>query len=115
MPCIQIKTNVKVTEETASVLKAQLGQAIACLPGKSEGWLMVTLEDGCRIWFRGEAGRPMAMVEVKVLGRQINSEASARMTEIVCGLFQKELGIDPRDIYIRYIASPDWGWNGGNF
>lgn len=115
MPCIQIKTNVKVTEETAAVVKEQLGQAIACLPGKSEDWLMITLEDACRIWFHGETGRPMAIVEVKVLGDRIDSAASERMTEKVCALFQKELQVDPRDMYIRYLASPDWGWNGGNF
>ena len=30
-------------------------------------------------------------------------------------LFQKELGVAPQDMYIRYLATPDWGWNGGNF
>jgi hypothetical protein len=37
------------------------------------------------------------------------------MTQEVCALFQKELGVDPKDLYVRYLASPDWGWNNGNF
>ena len=93
MPCIQIKTNVSVTED----------------------WLMITLEDGCRMWFRGEKDKPMAIVEVKVFGDSVDRAASERMTREVCGLFQQQLGVDPRDLYVRYLATPDWGWNGGNF
>ncbi len=35
MPCIQIKTNVKVNEETAEAIKSQLGKDIALLPEKN--------------------------------------------------------------------------------
>lgn len=115
MPCIQIKTSVKVTEEAANTIKTELGQVITCLPGKTEDWLMITLEDECRMWFRGETGKPMAIIEVKVLGNRIESAASEKMTEQVCRLFQNTLGVDPKDLYIRYLASPDWGWNGSNF
>lgn len=114
MPCIQIKTNVKVTEEVADIIKSQLGKDITYLPGKTEDWLMVTLEDNCCMWFRGDNSHPMAIVEVKTLGKQIDSAASEKMTKAVCELFQKQLGVNPKDIYIRYIASPDWGWNNTN-
>lgn len=115
MPCIQIKTNVSVSEEAAQTVKSQLGQIITCLPEKTEDWLMITLEDGCRMWFRGEKDKPMAIVEVKVFGDSVDRAASERMTREVCGLFQQQLGVDPRDLYVRYLATPDWGWNGGNF
>ena len=115
MPCIQIKTSVKVTEEAANTIKKELGQAITCLPGKTEDWLMVTLEDECRMLFRGETGKPIAFVDVKVFGNRIDSAGSEKMTEQVCRLFQETLGVDPKDLYIRYIASSDWGWNGSNF
>lgn len=115
MPCIQIKTSVKVTEEAANTLKKELGQMITCLPGKTEDWLMVTLEDECRMWFRGETGKPIAFVDVKVFGNRIDPAGSEQMTEQVCKLFQETLGVDPKDLYIRYTASPHWGWNGSNF
>lgn len=115
MPCIQIKTNVSVDERAAEAVKSGLGEAISCLPGKSEQWLMVTLEDGCRMWFGGESGRPMAVVEVKVLGSSIDSAASAEMTRKVTPLVERELGVAPSDLYVRYVATPDWGWNGDNF
>ena len=115
MPCIQMKTNVKVNEEAAQAIKSQLGKEISLFPGKSEQWLMVTLEDDCRIWFRGETGRPMAMVEVKIYGSSVDSAAAEKMTGRICSLLQNELGIDPADVYVAYAAVPDWGWNCGNF
>ena len=115
MPCIQIKTNAAVSEETAQALKSQLGTIITRLPEKTEDWLMVTLEDNCRMWFRGESEKPLAIVEVKVFGQAIDPEGSEKMTQDVCALFQNLLGVDPKDLYIRYIATPEWGWNGGNF
>ncbi len=115
MPCIQIKTNVQVSNDTAQIMKSQLGQIISYLPGKTEDWLMITLEDQCRMWFRGENDKPMAIVEVKVFGDKVDSQGSANMTRDVCALFLKELGVDPKDIYVRYLATPDWGWNNGNF
>ena len=107
MPCIQIKTNVSVSEEAAQAVKSQLGQIITCLPEKTEDWLMITLEDGCRMWFRGEKDKPMAIVEVKVFGDSVDRAASERMTREVCGLFQQQLGVDPRDLYVRYLATPE--------
>ena len=115
MPCIQVKTNVTVSEQAAQAVKSGLGKMISAFPGKTEQWLMITLEDGCSMWFRGETGFPMAMVEVKILGNKIDRAASEKMTEKVCGLFQKELGVEPQNLYIRYTADPDWGWNGSNF
>ena len=115
MPCVQIKTNTAVNAEKAEKIKSELGKIITFLPEKTEPWLMVTLQDDCRIWFHGETGRPMAIVEVKVFGNKIDSEGSKKMTKAVCALFEQGLGVDPKDIYIRYLASMDWGWNNENF
>ena len=57
MPCIQVKTNVSTSREKADAIKAALGQAIGYLPGKSEDWLMVSIEDGCHMYFGGRGGR----------------------------------------------------------
>ena len=68
MPCIQVKTNVKTSRQAAEEIKEALGQAISCLPGKSEDWLMVSIEDGCQMFFGGKGSRPIAMGEGKILG-----------------------------------------------
>lgn len=115
MPCIQIKTNQKTAGEKANVIKTALGRIISMFPGKTEDWLMVTIEDSCQIYFGGQTGRPMAMVEVKILGNTIDSAIAGKMTEKISKLLEDNLGTDPKDIYIRYEASPDWGWNRVNF
>ena len=104
-----------VTDELARRIASGPEDEQAEVIEKTEDWLMVTLEDQCRMWFRGESAKPLAIVEVKVFGNKIDREGSERMTQEVCALFQKELGVDPKDLYVRYLASPDWGWNNGNF
>ena len=115
MPCIQIKTNVQVSDDIAQTVKSQLGRIITYLPEKTEDWLMIILEDQCRMWFRGDSEKPTAIVEVKIFGDKVDAAGSQKMTQDVCALFQQELGVDPKDMYIRYLASLDWGWNNGNF
>lgn len=115
MPCIQIKTNQKTSQQAAEKIKAALGGAIGFLPGKSEEWLMVSIEDGCQMYFGGTGGRPMAMVEVKILGTEIDRDGAGRMTGAVTQILGETLHIAPADLYIKYEASPHWGWNGANF
>lgn len=115
MPCIQVKTNVKTSRETADRIKESFGQAIHFLPGKSEDWLMVSIEDNCQMYFGGKGGSPIAMVEVKILGNSVDREGAKRMTEEMTRVLGGTLGVSPDHMYIKYQASPDWGWNGTNF
>lgn len=115
MPCIQVKTNVKVGEPEAVKIKTVLGDAISLMPGKSEDWLMVSIEDQCQMYFGGKSEKPIAMVEVKILGTVVDKTGAEGMTGEITGLLGDTLGISPDHIYIKYEASPDWGWNGANF
>lgn len=115
MPTIEIQTNVEVSQTAAQNVKTALGQIITCLPGKSESGLMVLVEDKLRMWFRGTDQTPMAIVEVKIFGDKVDKEGAENMTREVCALLQRELALDPKDIYVRYLALPDWGCNGTNF
>ena len=38
-----------------------------------------------------------------------------KLTEQIMAALGKELGIPADRTYIRYTATTDWGWNGGNF
>lgn len=114
MPFIDTKTNVRLSEEKETVIKAKLGNAIAEFPGKNEYWLMLSFEDNCRMWFRGYNNFPQAMVEVKLFGAA-DTETCNRMTAIICKIFEEELGIKPEHTYVNYTFSEVWGWNGENF
>lgn len=115
MPCIQIDTNRPIAEHTASQLKKELGNVISLLPNKTEEWLMVVLKDDCKMSFHGCEDRPFAFVEVKVWGTEVDRQASLAMTAALNDILQKHLHVQPNDYYIRYTATPDWGWNGSNF
>lgn len=114
MPCIQTKVNVTLTPEKEEAIKQKFGQAITAIPGKTENWLMCTFEDGCRMYFRGEAGAPMAFVEVKVYGKAPAS-AFDRLTGEITGILRDELDIAPDHVYVKYEEVASWGWTAANF
>ncbi len=114
MPFIDTKLNFPLSAEKEETIKAKLGEAIAAFPGKSEYWLMLNFTDNCRMWFRGYDRFPIAMVEVKLFGGA-DSEICAGMTKTICRLFERELGVSPEHVYVKYESVENWGWNGENF
>ena len=114
MPFIDSKVSVKITEEQEKELKTRLGQAISLIPGKSESWLMTGFEDDYHLYFRGDNSEPIAYIEVRLFGGP-NKAAFQKMTEEITRIYGEVLGIAPDHMYIKYSATPDWGWNGGNF
>ena len=47
--------------------------------------------------------------------RPIYQQIMEKLTEQIMAALGKELGIPADRTYIRYTATTDWGWNGGNF
>lgn len=116
MPVIYTHVSTSTTKEQRDHLKAAYGKAISILPGKSEGWLMCPFDDNMPIYFAGDDSQPVAYVEVNVFGRsQVTPANWEKLTEAIMPALNKELGIAQDRIYIRYLSTPDWGWNGGNF
>ena len=112
MPFIHTMTNLPIPEETEKRLKAAYGEA-AALIGKSENWLMLRFEDSCRLWMAG-SGDPAAMVQVDLYGKAA-PEAYEAMTAHLTAVLEKELGLAPGRVYVRYAQTPYWGWDGSNF
>lgn len=113
MPHIHVKTNISVPETAQSVLKTRLGEAITAIPGKSEQWLMVSLEPESALWFQG-TDEPAAMVDVAAYGGA-PAEAYTALTARICELLDAVLSVDPARVYVKYTETPNWGWNGSNF
>lgn len=112
MPFINTNTNVEISKERELAIKARLGKAIELL-GKSEGWLMISFEDKCSMYFKGES-TPMAFVDISVFGKSTDSQCE-KMTVEVCKIFGEELSIPADKIYVKYSGSSQWGWNNMNF
>ncbi|MBM6980899.1 macrophage migration inhibitory factor [Bifidobacterium thermophilum] len=115
MPVIHTHVSVPTTKEQREALKTAYGKAITAVPGKSEGWLMCPFEDNMPIYFAGSDDKPAAYVEVNVFGASVPGSAWEQLTRQIMDALQRELGIPKDRTYIRYTATTDWGWNGGNF
>lgn len=113
MPFINTNTNVKISDEQREQLKAELGRAITNL-GKSENWLMLSFEDECDMYFKGDSSSPMAFVDISVFGKSTD-EACEIMTKDLCEVYNRILGISPENFYVKYSGSTQWGWNNMNF
>lgn len=113
MPFIKTNTNIEISSEKRDILKAELGSAIESL-GKSENWLMLSFEDNCDMYFKGDASKPMAFVDVSVFGKSTD-EGCLKMTKKVCAVFSEVLGISPDMVYVKYSGTNQWGWNNMNF
>lgn len=113
MPCINMTTNLPLTKETESSLKAAFGKAIEIIPRKSENWLMCTFHGAEHLWFRGREDSA-AYIEVKLFG-SITEDVSASFTAEITRIAEEILAIPADRIYISYFTTPLWGWNGKNF
>ena len=114
MPYINTTTTKKLDKAQRDEIKAELGQIIAEIPGKSENWLMVGFCEGAAMYFRGDDSADSAYVEVSILGRA-DADAYERITARICDLFERKLGISPDRVYVKYEEAEYWGWNGANF
>ena len=113
MPFINVKTNEKVSNDIANEIKSELGKAITAIPGKSEGWLMVGIEDEYKLWFKG-TDEPAAIVEVSVYGSP-SAPAMNDLTGRITDILTDHLSVPGDRVYVSYFSTPNWGWNGSNF
>jgi hypothetical protein len=111
MPYINTKTNVEISKGKEVILKKKLGKAIEIIPGKDENGLMISFEDRCSLYFRGESDEPIAFVEVMILG-STTKDVYQKLTEAITDILQEELNIAPNQMYIRYEETEYWAGNG---
>ena len=114
MPYIEAKVSCKLDESKINALKSGFGKAIECIPGKSEGWLMVNIEDGKSMFFKGNADGDTAYISVSIFGKA-SRDAYEALTGEICSLVSSVTGTSPDRIYVTYSEYDKWGWNGSNF
>ena len=114
MPMVGVITNVSISGSARAELARGLGEAVQLIPGKSESWLMLTFEPETRMAFRGKADEPVAFIAVDLYGGAPDA-ACDKLTARLCALAGEVLGIAADHVYVRYLATDQWGWNGANF
>lgn len=111
MPFINVKLSEKVTESQFEIVKTELGEAISLLPGKSEGYLMVNIEDNCHLYFKGNQDAPTAMCEVSVFGSAPRS-ACESLTAEICRILENKLSVPQNRTYVKFSFTDTWGYDG---
>ena len=78
MPFINIKTNAALSQEKKGIIKRRLFDCISVIPGKSDRYLMVALEDGLDMAFHRESEANIAFTEVKLFGGSTKDQPKTR-------------------------------------
>jgi phenylpyruvate tautomerase PptA (4-oxalocrotonate tautomerase family) len=114
MPYLHIRTNVSVEPAQQSASLARCSTAVAEALGKSERYVMVSLEAGQAMRFAGDDA-PCAYLELKSIG--LPEARSAELSATLCALIEAQLQIPQQRIYIEFAdaARHMWGWNGATF
>lgn len=110
MPFINVKVSEELTEKRMDCIKAELGQVISIIPGKSEAYLMVNIEDNCNLYFKGDNSKPTAFVDVSIFGSAAKSDCE-KLTAEICIILQNEADIPSNRTYVKYLFSDLWGYN----
>ena len=100
MPFIGIKTANKLTPSQKLAVKAGMGQAVELIPGKKEEKMMMSIEDGENMFFRGEEKASCAFVQV-ILKDEAAFEDKAAMTAKIFDVLEQEAGIAKDDTYVN--------------
>ena len=114
MPYIQINLNKKIEQETETNIKEKLGKLIETIPGKTEKWLMVQINDDGKLYFRGKSEDTIAFVSIRIYGKnapEVYSAFTGEITKLLCD----EIDLKEDNIYVQYEECEYWGWNGKNF
>ena len=114
MPFIDSKITGVVSKEKKEVIKKRLGEAASIFLGKSEGFLMAGFQDQYDLYMGGNELEKGAFISVSLFG-SASSDAYNQMTEAICKIYKEELDIPGDKIYVSYMSTKDWGWNGRNF
>lgn len=113
MPFIELKTNVDISDKSLSLIKKVLGKDIEILPGKSEKWLMINIQDKQKMSFDG-SDEPCLIALVDLYGKCDDSSLNI-FTSNISDVLSNELKISKKRIYVRYQFTDYWGYAGENF
>ncbi len=111
MPFLVSKVNVPVSAEQEKELKARMGKAIELVPGKSEEYLFLSVEEQCRLWLRGDNSRPMGYLTVSIFGNESHT-GYQKFSSAVADIYRDLFAISPEDFYIKFDDITAWSVGG---
>lgn len=110
MPYISFKTTKVLTLQQELDLKRMVGEVITLLPGKTENYLMVHIEDNQLIYFKGQEVDSM-MIDCKVYGHP-SLESKQHFVKELLKETEKITKVPVANIYLTFEEKEEWGMNG---
>ena len=101
MPFVRASFSCGLSREQERELKKGFGEAIAAIPGKNEGNLLLLLEPDVSIFLAGDDTLPAAYVDAAVFGNE-SHEGFDRFSQEIASLLLRVTGIRPDRLYIRF-------------
>ena len=114
MPLIKIETNQIVSEPALQGLLEKTSAFVADLFGKTEQYVMATVEPGKSMMFGATTG-PAAQATIKKIG--LDADKCPEYAKAVCEFLEKELGVPPERVFASFeeVNPRQLGWNGKTF
>ena len=113
MPFINAKFSDTVSPEKETALKSALGEAITEL-NKSERYLMVQIQDDCRLYFGGDNSTPTAFFDVSLL-HSAPRASYEKLTARLCDIAKEVIDVDGDRVYVKFEETENWGYNSRMF
>lgn len=110
MPYMHISVTRELTQEQKQAIKTTAGQMIEILPGKQEKGLMIRIDDGQEMYFRG-AATDCAYIGICLFQMSLD-EKKGEFARVFSQAFAEIAGIDPLNIYLSYSEYGNWFSNG---
>ena len=114
MPFINVKTNAEISAEKKTEIENKLSDAISLIPGKSDRYMMVAIEDGLDMAFHRESAANIAFTEVKLFGGS-TKDAYQKLTAAICNILSDEADVSGEYSYVKFDETKYWGFNGFMF
>lgn len=110
MPFITARVNTKIDKNQEIKIKTLMGQVIALIPGKSEKYLMLGLEDDYKFYLRGDSQKA-ALIEASIFGNE-DHEGFKEFAQETTKIFNGVLNIPAENIYINFADIKAWAVKG---
>ena len=114
MPTLQVRTNVKLTEEQKQQIALDLSKAVASLTGKPEAYVMVVVQEAT-MCFAGSPD-PCVFMDLRSIGcisKSQNKKHSATLSKYWADNYK----VPTSRIYLSFInvKGEDWGYDADTF
>ncbi len=111
MPYVNVNVSKALTPAETDTLKREIAGIIGLIPGKTEQVLMIDIEDGKTLYYRGELQDNGAYVDARLYGRA-ETEDKAAFTRAMFDVLGRVLDVQKNQAFVTIQEFCNWGVNG---